>query len=128
MRLFIAIAFPNKIKDRLKAGMDDLRRQGVRASWSRRENLHLTLEFLGELDSAKEAIAAMEQVQAAPFRLEFAPSGRFRRREGDIFWLGIQPNLVPIVLTSPWLVTCEIRVKSCFRSHFRRRCWCQNLF
>lgn len=84
MRLFIAIAFPDKIKDRLKAGMDDLRRQGVRASWSRRENLHLTLEFLGELDSAKEAIAAMEQVQAAPFRLEFAPSGRFRRREGDI--------------------------------------------
>ena len=64
MRLFIAIAFPDKIKDRLKAGMDDLRRQGVRASWSRRENLHLTLEFLGELDSAKEAIAAMEQVQA----------------------------------------------------------------
>ena len=31
MRLFIAIAFPDKIKDRLKAGMDDLRRQGVRA-------------------------------------------------------------------------------------------------
>lgn len=92
MRLFIAIAFPDKIKDRLKAGIDDLRRQGDRASWSRRENLHLTLEFLGELDSAKEAIAAMEQVQAAPFRLEFAPSGRFRRREGDIFWLGIRPN------------------------------------
>ena len=61
MRLFIAIAFPDKIKDRLKAGMDALRRQGVRASWSRRENLHLTLEFLGKLDSAKEAIAAMEQ-------------------------------------------------------------------
>ena len=31
MRLFIAIAFPDKIKDRLKAGMDDLRRQGVPA-------------------------------------------------------------------------------------------------
>ena len=125
--------------------------RGFEPSWSRRENLHLTLEFLGELDSAKEAIAAMEQVQAAPFRLEFAPSGRFRRQEGDIFWLGIQPNeglmelqkqlhhalqaqglqletLIPIILTSPWLVTCEIRVKSCFRSHFRRRCWCQNLF
>ena len=91
MRLFIAIAFPDKIKDRLKAGMDDLRRQGVRASWSRRENLHLTLEFLGELDSAKEAIAAMEQVQAAPFRLEFAPSGRFRRREGDISGWAFNP-------------------------------------
>ena len=65
MRLFIAIAFPDKIKDRLKAGMDDLLRQGVRASWSRRENLHLTLEFLGELDSDKEAIAASPEGFAA---------------------------------------------------------------
>lgn len=92
MRLFVAIAFPEAVKDELEAGMRTLRKQGVRASWSRRENLHLTLEFLGELDSPKPVITAMEQVQAAPFSLEFAPSGRFRRREGDIFWLGIRPN------------------------------------
>lgn len=92
MRLFVAIAFPERVKDGLEAGMRALRKQGGRASWSRRENLHLTLEFLGELDSPEPVITAMEQVQAAPFSLEFAPSGRFRRREGDIFWLGIRPN------------------------------------
>ena len=92
MRLFVAIAFPEAVKDGLEAGICALRKQGVCASWSRRENLHLTLEFLGELDSPKPVITAMEQVQAAPFSLEFAPSGRFRRREGDIFWLGIRPN------------------------------------
>ena len=93
MRLFVAIAFPETVKDGLEAGIRALRKQGVRASWSQRENLHLTLEFLGELDSPKPVIAAMEQVQAAPFSLEFAPSGRFRRREGDIFWLGIHSAL-----------------------------------
>lgn len=92
MRLFVAITFPEATKDRLEAGIRALRKQGIRASWTRRENLHLTLAFLGELDSPEGAIAAMEQVQAAPFPLEFAPSGRFRRREGDILWLGIQPK------------------------------------
>ena len=76
MRLFVAIAFPETVKDGLEAGIRALRKQGVRASWSQRENLHLTLEFLGELDSPKPVIAAMEQVQVAPFSLEVPPPGR----------------------------------------------------
>ena len=73
MRLFVAIAFPETVKDGLEAGIRALRKQGVRASWSQRENLHLTLEFLGELDSPKPVIAAMEQVQAAPFPWNLRP-------------------------------------------------------
>lgn len=92
MRLFIAITFPEQVKDRLESGINTLRKQGMRASWCRRENLHLTLEFLGEIAEPDRAITAMEQVRAVPFTLMFAPSGRFRRREGDIFWLGFQPN------------------------------------
>lgn len=92
MRLFIAICFPDPVKDCLEAGIQHLRKQGHRASWCRRENLHLTLEFLGELDGPEAAITAMDQVTAQPFLLEFAPSGRFRRREGDLLWLGIQPG------------------------------------
>lgn len=92
MRLFIAIHFPEKVKDRLESGINTLRKQGRRASWCRRENLHLTLEFLGELDTPEKAIAAMEQIRAMPFSLAFGASGRFRHREGDIFWLGFQPN------------------------------------
>ena len=89
MRLFVAINFPDGVKDRLESAVEGLRRQGVKASWSRRENLHLTLEFLGELDSAAPVIAAMEQVRARRFSLRFAGSGRFRRAGGDIFWLGV---------------------------------------
>ena len=69
MRLFVAIAFPETVKDGLEAGIRALRKQGVRASWSQRENLHLTLEFLGELDSPKPVIAAMEQGHRFPWNL-----------------------------------------------------------
>ena len=47
MRLFLAINFPEDVKNALSSGMTALARRGVRANWSRRENLHLTLEFLG---------------------------------------------------------------------------------
>ena len=46
MRLFLAINFPEGVKNALSSGMTALARRGVRANWSRRENLHLTLEFL----------------------------------------------------------------------------------
>ena len=49
MRLFLAINFPEGVKNALSSGMTALARRGVRANWSRRENLHLTLEFLGEV-------------------------------------------------------------------------------
>ena len=91
MRLFVAIGFPEAVKEQLEAGMRSLSAQGIRASWSRRENLHLTLEFLGELESVERVIAAMKQVKATPFCLKFASSGRFRQRGGDILWLGFQP-------------------------------------
>ena len=89
MRLFIAINFPDAVKDRLESAVQALRRQGVKASWSRRENLHLTLEFLGEVERAAPVITAMERVKAQKFSLRLTNSGRFRREGGDIFWLGV---------------------------------------
>ena len=89
MRLFIAINLPDAVKDSLESAVKTLRRQGVKANWSRRENFHLTLAFLGELESAEPAITAMEQVRARKFSLRFTDSGRFRREGGDIFWLGV---------------------------------------
>lgn len=89
MRLFIAINFPDAVKDSLESAVKTLRKQGVKASWSRRENFHLTLEFLGEVKRAAPVITAMERVKAQKFSLRFTDSGRFRREGGDIFWLGV---------------------------------------
>ncbi len=85
MRLFIALHFSAPFKAALCRGMDALRQQG-RGNFTREENLHLTLAFLGECESAKPAIRALKQVQAPTFSLTLDRLGRF----GDLYWAGVR--------------------------------------
>ena len=93
MRLFIAINFGENELDAFEAARDRLRERAGRANYSRRENLHLTLAFLGEQPQARlpDARAAMLAAAAGsqPFTLRFERSGRFRREGGDIWWLSL---------------------------------------
>ena len=49
MRLFLAILFEEPVKDRLREAMELIRRSTRTSRLTRRENLHLTLVFLGSL-------------------------------------------------------------------------------
>ena len=94
MRLFVAVNFPPETVDAISALQVRLRGAEPRGNWSRRENLHLTLAFLGEqprerLDAAREA---MDAALFRPLTLVFDRLGRFRRGEGDIWWLGAAHN------------------------------------
>ena len=59
-----------------------------------KENVHLTLEFLGEVEPQRfSAIRKiMDGLKAAPFELRLDKAGTFRRREGDICWMGVEEN------------------------------------
>lgn len=92
MRLFVAIRFPDPVLNMLEEELRRLRVQAPEANWSRRENLHLTLEFLGEVKEPAPVIAAMERVKGNPFPLTFTVPGRFSRRGGDILWMGVAPS------------------------------------
>lgn len=92
MRLFVAIRFPDPVLDALETELQRLRVQAPEANWSRREHLHLTLEFLGEVRDPAPVIAAMERVKGVPFPLMFTAPGRFSRRGGDILWMGVAPS------------------------------------
>lgn len=92
MRLFVAICLDDPCKRRLCAAMDGLRRQTIQGDFTKRENLHLTLAFLGEVPSLEPAWAAMSQIQAVSFALELAGLGRFQRPEGDIWWMGVEES------------------------------------
>ncbi|MGH3849646.1 MAG: 2'-5' RNA ligase family protein, partial [Pseudonocardiaceae bacterium] len=50
-RLFIAIELSHHVRHRIKEHIDRLRSAlpDVRASWTREDNLHLTLKFLGDV-------------------------------------------------------------------------------
>lgn len=89
MRLFLALLFPQEIVDRLDDAAARLRAASVRGTFTRRENLHLTLAFLGETDRAGAVKRAMDRVAAAPFPLELRGMGKFRRDGGDICWVGV---------------------------------------
>lgn len=94
MRLFIAINLNNEIKDYLLSAIGRLKKASVSGNFTHRENLHLTLVFLGELEPGRvPAIrTAMDRACDGPFRLSFAGFGRFRRRGGDIHWAGVEKN------------------------------------
>lgn len=95
-RVFCAIELPSEIRKQIVQHASRLRTQlpEVHASWSREENLHLTLKFLGELPTARvEALSraaerAARVVGAFELGVEgcgsFPPRGRPR-----VLWIGI---------------------------------------
>jgi len=87
MRLFVAIHFSPGVKAVLFAAIEELRRQSA-GNFTRPENLHLTLAFIGESDRIAEAKAALSAVTAAPFDLTVGGTGKF----GDIYWAGIEKS------------------------------------
>ena len=92
MRLFLAIELDEPTKDSLAQAADALRQCSIRGNFTRRENFHLTLVFLGETDRAAAVRKAMHEVQAAPFTLCIRGSGVFRRSGGDIYWAGVEKD------------------------------------
>lgn len=55
MRLFFAIELPQPPREHLLRLMDAARPLAAHASWTRPQNLHLTLRFLGEVGDAEVA-------------------------------------------------------------------------
>ena len=89
MRLFIAIEFDNKIINSLKQIQGSLKACGLRGRYTREENLHLTLAFIGEYDDPDKVLRVMKEVPVEGFPLEVDGMGRF----GNIYWAGLKDNL-----------------------------------
>ena len=87
MRLFVAVRFSGATEKALASAMNALRRQG-RGNFTRAENLHLTLAFIGEVESPDAAIAAVSAVKSAPFTLRIEKLGAF----GDLYWVGCEKS------------------------------------
>jgi len=97
MRLFIGLALPQSLKDRLVPLMIGL--PGAR--WVPPENLHLTLRFVGEVDEREIALLdeALSTIQRAPFDLQVSGCGIFAQRRGpEAVWIGVAstPPLVDL--------------------------------
>jgi 2'-5' RNA ligase len=90
MRLFIAINFSEIIKDKLCRIEENLKQNSLQGNFTLRENLHLTLVFIGETAKAGEVKQAMDAVRENKFALGMSGFGRFRRHRGDICWVAVE--------------------------------------
>jgi 2'-5' RNA ligase len=94
MRLFVAIDLNEDVRTRIAALRDALRARSSRGKFARKENIHLTMAFIGECDAERtERIKdAMDSLQFGKFPMTVDRMGRFRRDGGDVWWLGISGN------------------------------------
>lgn len=88
MRLFIAIQFEDNILNALTDFQDDLRAKGVTGNYTKRENLHITLAFIGDYGNPDEVLDVMEGTDFRPLEISLDGVGSF----GELFWAGIEEN------------------------------------
>lgn len=88
MRLFVAVNFSKEVKDTLMEVSGMLKSAAASGNFTRRENLHLTLAFIGETANVGAAMESVEEVAANPFDITLGGVGRF----GKLFWVGVKES------------------------------------
>ena len=86
MRLFIAIGLSDAMKDALESAQGEMYDGGVRGNFTTRENMHLTLAFIGEYPNKDQVMEALSGVSFTSFTLSLQGIGRFR----DLWWAGLE--------------------------------------
>jgi len=105
-RLFIAIDFPETVRDRLAALPRDVR--GARLLPP--EQYHLTLRFIGDVEGSVfiDIAAALGEMTAAPFDLRLSGVGHFPPSgQPKMLWAGIAE--------SEPLIQLQGRIETCLR-------------
>jgi len=93
MRCFVAVKVAEPVRDLIVRVQETLRRAEAAVKWVERENLHLTLKFLGDLDEGRvdtlRALLAGEAVRWRPLALEYRGIGTFPERGAPrVVWAG----------------------------------------
>ncbi|KUK11714.1 MAG: 2',5' RNA ligase [Moorella sp. 60_41] len=97
MRLFVAITLSEEVNSRLASLQDELRTCGADVKWVERENLHLTLKFLGDLEPA-EALEMAARIRQdtegyGELVLHLKGIGVFPGwSRPRVIWVGLEPN------------------------------------
>ena len=88
MRLFVAIQLSEEMRDGLCLLQSCFVKEGVKGNYTPRENLHLTLTFIGEFSDWEGALQVVESICLQPFELRLKGIGAF----GDLWWVGLEDS------------------------------------
>lgn len=95
LRCFIAVELPDKIRRAIVERIDVLKESGADVKWVSVENIHITLQFLGETEEAlipmiKEALNKIV-ASYTPFYIKIAHVGCFPDgKRPRIIWVGVE--------------------------------------
>jgi 2'-5' RNA ligase len=93
VRLFVALHISQEIRDAIENLVDELKSLDETWKWTRSENLHVTLKFLGEISSEKlqGLKETLRGVPAElPFLLKFSSLGFFPSEQRPrVLWVGL---------------------------------------
>jgi 2'-5' RNA ligase len=91
-RAFVAVVPPSEVLDALEARVAPLRAENDGMRWSRREQRHITLRFLGrvpDVDALCDAAGAAVGTVRGGFAVRLGGSGAFpRAARGSVLWAG----------------------------------------
>jgi 2'-5' RNA ligase len=96
MRLFIGIKLPADAIENVEKFLKPFKKIGTPIRWTKTENIHVTLKFIGEVTPEKyaqiENVLTGTPFNTGTFDLSLAGCGKFGKG-GDlnIFWIGIAP-------------------------------------
>lgn len=97
IRAFIAARIPEAVLAQLVSAQEKLKRKFTDVSWTRVEAMHVTLQFLGNVESVRlpELEASLRQaIQRIPsFEMQLAGFGSFGNR---VLWIGISRGIEPL--------------------------------
>jgi 2'-5' RNA ligase len=96
VRLFVALDFPEAVRESLRELIARLKPLSRAARWVRPEGMHVTLKFIGETDSQKVvslrvALGAIHSPQ--PVEMHFRGLGFFpNERKPRVLWCGVESS------------------------------------
>ena len=95
IRAFIAIEIADEIRQKIDAFQAELKRSSDRISWTKSQNIHLTLKFLGEVQQNQiDVIANQLQMVTEPmtsFIISIHGVGLFPSpKKPRVLWAGVQ--------------------------------------
>jgi 2'-5' RNA ligase len=97
MRAFIAIKIPAEIREKIRDVQEKLKQSEAHVTWVHPENIHLTLQFLGNIDE-EQVPQIVSQLQesvkiVSPFQLQVGYAGAFPNlRYPRVVWIGISDD------------------------------------
>lgn len=98
MKLLISVNFEEESKNILYDHMKLLTQKCDKGAFTPRDNIHLTLVYVGETTQIGAVVETMDAIDAEQFSVTLSENGRFKRSGGEIYWIGIDksPELVKL--------------------------------